>query len=98
MKPDVLIYGTGFKATELLSPIADKIQGKSQTLSNFWGDWPRGFHGITVPDFPNFFILFGPNIGLGHNSIVFMIECQVNYLIKVLSSVHAKNAASVEVK
>ena len=40
--------------------------------------------GITAPNFPNLFVLYGPNSNLGHNSIIFMIECQVNYVIKLL--------------
>ena len=97
LKPDVLIYGTGFKSLEILAPVVDKIQGKNQTLSTFWGDYPRAFRGMTVPTFPNLFILYGPNINLGHNSIIFMIECQVDYIIKILSKMHTKNAASVQV-
>ena len=48
---------------------------------------PTAYLGITVPNFPNFFLLFGPNTVVAHNSALFMIECQVNYVMKCLKEV-----------
>ncbi len=48
---------------------------------------PTAYLGITVPNFPNFFLLFGPNTVVAHNSALFMIECQVNYVMKCLKKI-----------
>ena len=94
---DVIVWGTGFKASELVAPM--KIYGEAQEssqgrdldsvpeLSALWRTQPAATRlGITVAGFPNFFMLVGPNTGLGHNSIIFMIECQVNYIVQALKS------------
>jgi cation diffusion facilitator CzcD-associated flavoprotein CzcO len=80
---DVLILGTGFKITEILHDV--KVVGRDGIeLSARWRDRPRAFFGITVSGFPNLFLLLGPNTGLGHNSVVLMIEAQVRYVISCL--------------
>lgn len=86
---DVVIWGTGFKATEFVAPMQvwgeASTDGSPRELGQQWRDEPARTHlGITVAGFPNFFMLVGPNTGLGHNSIVFMIECQVNYIVGAL--------------
>ena len=91
---DVIIWGTGFKATEFVAPMTihgqatPALAGASAAvpeLSALWRDKPAATRlGITVAGFPNLFMLVGPNTGLGHNSIIFMIECQVNYIVAAL--------------
>ena len=91
---DVIIWGTGFKATEFVAPMqiygvaADGAgQGDVPELGAVWRSNPAASHlGITVAGFPNLFLLVGPNTGLGHNSIIFMIECQVDYIVRALGS------------
>ena len=74
---DVIIYATGFKATELLWPL--EIRGRGGVdLRETWGDRPAAYLGITVPDFPNFFCMYGPGTNLAHGgSLIFHSECQM---------------------
>lgn len=82
---DAIIFGTGFKATEFLSPI--KITGRQGVaLNDAWADGSKAFKGITVNGFPNLFMLYGPNTNLAHNSILFMLESQFRYIISSLDS------------
>ena len=77
---DVLICGTGYVATP--PPIARIFTGVGgRSLAEVWGQSPKAYLGTTVSGFPNLFLLVGPNTALGHNSIVYMIEAQLNYII-----------------
>ncbi|TGL34745.1 NAD(P)/FAD-dependent oxidoreductase [Leptospira koniambonensis] len=88
-KFDAIVFGTGFKATEFLSPM--KVKGtKNQDLNEVWKNGAEAYLGVTVAGFPNFYILYGPNTNLAHNSIVYMIESQVRYLISALSEMNKK--------
>lgn len=83
---DVIVYATGFEASKMLFPI--DIAGKGGVkLREQWGeDNPRAYLGITVPDFPNLFLTYGPNTNLAHGgSIIFQAECQVNYIVQSLA-------------
>lgn len=94
---DVIVYGTGFAATRFLSPM--KITGRGgQSLNDVWRDGAAAYLGITVPGFPNFFMLYGPNTNLGHNSIVYMIESQIAHVMRCLNAARRVNAASIEVE
>jgi cation diffusion facilitator CzcD-associated flavoprotein CzcO len=76
---DCVIFCSGFEAAEL--PIAKCIQGVSGTgLHEVWMNGSEAFGGMTVPGFPNLFLLNGPHVGLGAGSIIFMIEAQANYV------------------
>ncbi|MDI2128213.1 flavin-containing monooxygenase [Yinghuangia seranimata] len=78
---DTLIYGTGFLATEFLKPI--EVVGKDGTrLHEVWKDGAAAYLGITVPAFPNMYMLYGPGTNLGHNSIIYMIESQAEYVLR----------------
>jgi len=83
---DVLVYATGFHANRYLWPMA--IVGRDgAVLSERWGEEPRAYLGITVPDFPNLFCLYGPGTNLGHaGSIIFHSECQVRYVMGCLEA------------
>jgi cation diffusion facilitator CzcD-associated flavoprotein CzcO len=94
---DTIIFGTGFHVTDL--PISDRIRGREgRTLAEHWGGSPRAYKGAAVAGFPNLFFLVGPNTGLGHNSIVFMIESQVNYVFGALKAMRRRGAAVVDVR
>jgi cation diffusion facilitator CzcD-associated flavoprotein CzcO len=85
---DVIVYATGFRSTEFLSPM--EIRGRAgRLLGEQWKDGPEAYLGITVSGFPNFFMMYGPNTNLGHNSIIFMIECQAAYIMDCLRQVRA---------
>src|ERR1700674_250838 len=80
---DVLIHGTGFRATEPM--IGIRLVGRGGVeIHDAWRERMSAYLGITVTWFPNFFILLGPNTGLGHNSVVLMIEAQVRYVMSCL--------------
>ncbi len=78
---DVLIYGTGFKASDFFFPI--KIRGLGGTeLREHWNGDPRAYLGITIPGYPNLFVLYGPNTNIVINaSITFFSECEVRYVM-----------------
>ncbi len=82
---DVLVFSTGFQASRMIWPL--EVRGvDGMTLRSLWGDDdPRAYLGITVPKFPNMFIVYGPNTNLAHGgSIIFHTECQVRYITSAL--------------
>ena len=93
---DALVVATGFFATEL--PVAERITGREgRTLAATWAEGGMAaYKGTTVPGFPNLFLLVGPNTGLGHSSMVFMIESQVEYLRDAVRTMAAHRYAAVE--
>ncbi|KAF9913614.1 hypothetical protein BX616_009820 [Lobosporangium transversale] len=93
---DALVLATGFKAQEMIPP--KYLFGKNGVdLEKRWGKNPSTYYGITSPETPNMFFLLGPNTGLGHNSVLFMIETQVDYAIKAMSYMMANNLSAIEV-
>jgi cation diffusion facilitator CzcD-associated flavoprotein CzcO len=77
---DVIIYGTGFKTLDFLAPMA--VTGlRGRELHETWRDGAEAYLGITVSGFPNFFMLYGPNTNLGGNSIIYMLEGQIRYVL-----------------
>lgn len=80
---DVIVYATGFLAADFLAPV--EITGRRRRrLRQEWEGGAQAYLGIAVPHFPNLFMLYGPNTNLGHTSVVFMIECQVRYVMGCL--------------
>jgi cation diffusion facilitator CzcD-associated flavoprotein CzcO len=94
---DVLIYGTGFRATEPL--IGIQVVGRGGVeIHDAWSARMSAYLGVTVSGFPNFFILLGPNTGLGHNSVVLMIEAQVQYVMSCLALMRREKRKVMEVR
>ncbi len=94
---DVVIYGTGFVTTDFVSPV--EVVGRGgKTLNEAWKDGAEAYLGMTVAGFPNLFMLYGPNTNLGHNSIIFMIEAQVGYMIEAMRAMKAKGAKALTVR
>lgn len=94
---DTIVCATGFKATQMLWPM--KIQGRGGVLlEDRWGQHDaRAYLGITVPEFPNMFILFGPNTNLGHGgSAIFLAECQVRHMLRLLELLSAQGGQAIE--
>ena len=73
------------------------VNGKI-SLKDEWGDYPNAYKGITYPGYPNTFFLLGPGTGLGHNSVVFMIECQVAYVVDAIRNMIESDIKSINVK
>ncbi|GAA3951086.1 flavin-binding monooxygenase [Amorphoplanes auranticolor] len=82
-RADVIVYATGFRTTEFLVPM-DVVGSGGRKLQREWADGAEAYLGMAVPGFPNLFLVHGPNTILGHNSNVFMIECQVRYIMNCL--------------
>lgn len=94
---DVIIFATGFRTNPLLSSF--KLTGRNGLdLNKRWQQAPKSYLGMMVPGFPNFFMLYGPNTNLGHNSILFMVECQANYIIKCLQNCERHSHCLIEVR
>jgi len=94
---DAIVLGTGFHVTDM--PVAEWIRGRAGlTLAEVWRGSPQAHVGTTVAGFPNLFMLVGPNTGLGHNSIVFMIESQLNYVLDCLRYMDRADVAAVDVR
>jgi cation diffusion facilitator CzcD-associated flavoprotein CzcO len=94
---DVLIYGTGFHVTDQF--IGMRLVGRGGIeIHDAWRNGMSAYLGVTVSGFPNFFILLGPNTGLGHNSVVLMIEAQVGYVINCLKLMRERKVGAMEVR
>ena len=96
---DALVLATGFKTLEILGPL--EVTGRAgRTLRDIWGeDDARAYLGITVPEFPNFFMLFGPNTSTGHGGSAFLsTEFQVRYVLELLAEMAERGLRTVEVR
>jgi cation diffusion facilitator CzcD-associated flavoprotein CzcO len=94
---DVILYSTGFETNSFLGPV--EIGGRhGRSLREQWRGGPRAYLGITVENFPNFFLLYGPNTNLGHNSIIAMLECQYRYVMQALEALKQESASALEVR
>lgn len=92
---DVIIFGTGFRPTD--PPLAPCIRGRcGRTLADAWQGSPQAYLGTMVAGFPNLFILLGPSTGLGHSSVVFMIEAQIAQVMLVLRELDRRRVRSIE--
>lgn len=97
--PDVIILATGFEAGKMLAPM--DIRGRSGApIRARWGDDdPRAYLGIVVADYPNLFVMTGPNTGLAHGgSLMFMSECQVRYICGCLKAMAERGIGSIEIR
>lgn len=93
---DAIIYGTGFRVTDLLSPV--HIIGRNGAdLNDAWRNGPEAFLGLMAAGYPNLFLLLGPNTGLGHNSVVFMAEQQIRHALRCMNMVRKQKKTSIEV-
>lgn len=94
---DLIVYSTGYDATD--GVISYPVVGREgKTLADVWADFPRAYLGTSAPGFPNLFIVTGPNTGIGHTSAIFIIEAQMNYIMRAISEVQKRNKQLIEVK
>lgn len=95
---DIVVYATGFKALEYLAPM--EIVGRTgQRIDQFWDDTPRAHLGITVPEFPNLFLMYGPGTNLGFNgNLFFNSECQAGYIANALKWMIQDDIDAIELK
>jgi cation diffusion facilitator CzcD-associated flavoprotein CzcO len=94
---DTIILATGFSPTD--PPIARRLRGTDgQTLSEHWQGSPQAYLGTTVAGFPNLFMLYGPNLNLGHSSIVYMLESQIGYVMDAVRTMRERGVHALEVR
>jgi len=94
---DTIIWATGFESTDFLAPV--QVVGRDgQKLDEVWHDGAEAYLGLTVSGFPNLFMLYGPNTNLGHNSIVFMLERQIGYVLQCVHELIEAPLASLDVR
>jgi len=94
---DAIIFGTGFKVQDPIPP--GTIYGKGGLdMAQAWQSGPEAYLGLSVAGFPNFFMLMGPNTGLGHNSMVFMIESQAHYICEAMKVAKEHGVQALDVK
>ena len=94
---DVLLWGTGFAATDFLGKIT--VQGPGGVdLKDVWADGARAYLGMSVPAFPNLFCVYGPNTNLGGSSIIQMLEAQARWVSEVVRGIADGRAQHVAVR
>ena len=94
---DVIIFATGFNTNHFLWPM-DVVGRSGRALEERWGDYPRAYKGMLVPDYPNLFCLYGPNTNIVHGgSIIYSIECQVHYIMQCLALMLDRRASVLEI-
>ena len=94
---DLIVFATGFRAVDM--PIAQQVYGAAGvSLAQAWGGDMRALRGTTVPGFPNLCLVIGPNTGLGHNSVVHIIESQLSYITDYLATLERTGAAALDAK
>ena len=94
---DVIIYGTGFQTLDFLAPMS--VTGLAgRRLHEIWRDGAGAYLGITVSGFPNFFMLYGPSTNLGGNSIIYMLEGQIAYVLGALRALEEEGLDWLDVR
>jgi cation diffusion facilitator CzcD-associated flavoprotein CzcO len=93
---DLIVYSTGYDATD--GVISYPVIGKGGvSVQDQWREFPRAYLGTALPGFPNFFVVTGPNTGIGHTSAIFVIEAQMEYIRRAIAEVRARGARAIEV-
>ncbi len=94
---DVLVLATGFEAAEMSPPFPIRGRG-GRSIAEGWKDGPEGYRGTTFTGFPNLFMIIGPNTGLGHTSMVVMMEAQIGYILGAMRAMKKRGLLLVDVK
>jgi len=95
---DVIIYGTGFAATDFLAPLRVTGHGGVDLHDDRWKEGAHAYLGLCVPDFPNLFVMYGPNTNLGGSSVINMLESQSAAITNLLSHAEASGTGTVAVR
>ncbi|KAA0021660.1 flavin-containing monooxygenase [Antrihabitans cavernicola] len=94
---DVIVYSTGFKTNEFLAPMTI-VGTDGAALADEWRGGARAYLGMTVPKFPNMFVMYGPNTNLGVGSIVYMLESQARYIAELVKELAERPGTYIDVK
>ncbi|HWU32594.1 MAG TPA: NAD(P)/FAD-dependent oxidoreductase, partial [Marmoricola sp.] len=92
---DVLVLATGFKSHEFVAPM--EITGPAGRLRDSWAGVPKAYLGMSVPNFPNLFLIYGPNTNGGTGSVVVTLEACIEHVVEALNQMDRRNAATIEV-
>ena len=95
---DTVIFGTGFTTTEFLAPMQVEGRGGTRLAEDAWAHGAEAYLGIAVPDFPNMFLLYGPNTNHGTGSAVELLEAQANYAVQAVEHIASGRAERLEVR
>lgn len=95
---DVIVYCTGFNMLKSIGWFDVYGVNQKQNMEELGGNAPKMYYGVTAPEFPNFFRLLGPNSGLAHNSVVFMIEAQIDYICDAIRKTVVADKKRIELK
>jgi cation diffusion facilitator CzcD-associated flavoprotein CzcO len=94
---DAIILATGFRPTD--PPIAYRLRGaEGRLLADVWSGSPQAYLGTAISGFPNLFLLYGPNLNLGHSSIVYMLESQIHYVRQAIALLQRGDVNAVDVR
>ena len=94
---DTIIFGTGFQIWD--QPNLARIRGRDgRTLTEVWNGFPQAYLGTAIAGFPNLFMIVGPNTGQGNNSLLNMVEAQIEYVLGAIRTMDRRRAATVEVR
>jgi cation diffusion facilitator CzcD-associated flavoprotein CzcO len=94
---DAIVFGTGFHVTD--PPVAAQVRGRDgRLMRDAWEGTPRAYLGTSVTGFPNLFLLLGPNTGLGHSSMVYMIESQIEHVLAAIGAMDERRVRTIEVR
>ncbi|MFI2614755.1 flavin-containing monooxygenase [Streptomyces sp. NPDC018584] len=92
---DVIVFATGFRVFD--PPVSHRVTGTDgRTLAEHWAEGMAALNNVTVPGFPNLFLLLGPNSAVGHSSQVLMLEAQLDYLLACLGHLERTGAQTIE--
>jgi len=97
MDVDVVLCATGYAAADYLGQI-DVVGEGGTTLREEWAEGAYAYLGMAVPNFPNFFMLYGPNTNVGSNSVIFMLEAQAHYIVRALKHMRRRRKTYVAVR
>jgi cation diffusion facilitator CzcD-associated flavoprotein CzcO len=95
---DAIICGTGFQVNDVGAPFDVTGLGGADLGARWLRDGPEAYLGTSIADFPNFFMMAGPNTALGHNSMIYMIESQVQYIADCLRELHRRGARTMNLR
>lgn len=95
---DTIIFGTGFKVGDGMADGVTITGRDGRKIHDVWADGPQALLGTTVAGFPNLFMMIGPNTGLGHSSMVYMIESQTRFLLDALRAVDTAGAVAIDTR
>ena len=94
---DVLVLATGFKTHGFVAPM-EIVGAEGRTLAKEWGDVARAYLGMSVPSFPNMFLLYGPNTNGGTGSVIYVIESGMAHVIAALGELERTNTGRIELR